>query len=58
MKPEDAPIDKDNDYGYGIPAMGSMMNRLQAPVTPITSVMNTMIPMMMIMNLMPMFGAL
>jgi hypothetical protein len=34
-----------------------MMNRLQAPVTPITSVLNTMIPMMMIMNFMPMLGA-
>lgn len=52
LKPEEAPLAKDNTYGYGIPAMGSMVRQLTRPATPLTSIME-MIPMIMIVGIMP-----
>lgn len=52
LKPEEAPLAKDNSYGYGIPAMGSMVGQLTRPVAPITAMMDVL-PVMMIMGIMP-----
>jgi serine protease AprX len=50
-KPADAPIKKDNAYGYGLPAMGSMiggMTQVTAPTNDMTGMMN----MFMVMSMM------
>ncbi len=51
-KPEDVQVAKDNAYGYGIPAMGSMINQLMRPVSPISGLIE-MMPMLMIVGMMP-----
>lgn len=51
VKPRDAPIDKDNSYGYGIPALGSMVQQVMRPTSPISS-LQTMLPAMMMMVMM------
>jgi serine protease AprX len=51
-KPADAPVKKDNAYGYGLPAMGSMiggMTQVTAPTNDMTGIMN-MIMMMTMMT--------
>jgi serine protease AprX len=49
-KPVDAPVNKDNAYGYGLPAMGSMLGQVaQVNATPAGT---EMFPMMMLMGLM------
>jgi serine protease AprX len=50
-KPADAPIKKDNAYGYGLPAMGSMiggMTQVTAPTNDMASIM----PVFMMMSMM------
>jgi serine protease AprX len=49
-KPREAPLNKDNTYGYGLPAMGSMLGQMaQTSSTPAGT---EMFPMMMLMGLM------
>jgi len=48
-KPQEAPLNKDNAYGYGLPAMGSMLGQVaQVNTAPAGS---EMFPMMMLMSL-------
>jgi len=54
VKPEDVPLIKDNSYGYGIPAVGPMVRQLTGPVSPVSSMIEMMIPMMMLQAMMPM----
>ncbi|MFC1991493.1 S8 family serine peptidase [Chloroflexota bacterium] len=47
-KPQDAPVKKDNAYGYGLPAMGTMLGQVsQASVPPgdMTETMNMLVMM-------------
>jgi serine protease AprX len=49
-KPADAPVKKDNAYGYGLPAMGSMiggMTQVTTPTNDMTGMMNMFIAMSM-----------
>jgi serine protease AprX len=52
-KPQDAAVNKDNNYGFGLPAMGSMVGQIaQAGVsTPMQETMQVF-PMFMMMGLM------
>jgi len=52
-KPQDAPVKKDNAYGYGLPAMGTMLgqvSQVSAPADGMTESMN------MLMMMTTMFG--
>lgn len=54
-KPQDAPIKKDNAYGYGLPAMGTMLgqvSQVSVPAGDMTGAMN------MLMMMTTMFGML
>jgi serine protease AprX len=49
-KPVDAPVKKDNAYGYGLPAMGSMIGEMSQATTPtndMTGIMNMFVMMTM-----------
>ena len=49
-KPADAPIKKDNAYGFGLPAMGTMLGQVaqtSAPADDMTSAMNMLMMMTM-----------
>ena len=49
-KPADAPVKKDNAYGYGLPAMGTMlgqMGQVTVPANDMTSAMNMLMMMTM-----------
>jgi len=49
-KPADAPVKKDNTYGYGLPAMGSMiggMTQVTTPANDISGMMNMFMMMTM-----------
>jgi len=49
-KAKDAPLAKDNTWGYGLPAISKMMEGAgYKPSTDMTQIMETMIPMMMMM---------
>ena len=51
-KPGDAPVNKDNAYGYGLPAMGTMLGQMnQQASTPAQGGME-MLPMIMMMSMM------
>jgi len=54
LKPEDAPINQDHDYGYGLPAVGTMVSRIGTPPTTagMGDIITPMMLMMMIMNMM------
>jgi len=52
-KPQDAPVKKDNAYGYGLPAMGTMLGQVSAVTTPTTDVTSAMNMLMMMTT---MFG--
>jgi len=52
IKPEDTPLDKDNTYGYGLPAVGSMVKQVMRPTAPTTAI-SEMMPIMMLMIMMP-----
>ena len=47
-KPPDAAVQKDNTYGYGLPAMGSMLGQMTQVTTPAQGAMETF-PMIMMM---------
>jgi len=51
-KPEGVQVAKDNSYGYGIPAMGSMINQLMRPVSPVSGLIE-MMPVIMMVGMMP-----
>ncbi|TSA55475.1 MAG: peptidase S8 [Dehalococcoidia bacterium] len=54
-KPQDAPVKKDNAYGYGLPAMGTMLgqvSQVSVPAGDMTGAMN------MLMMMTTMFGML
>jgi len=49
-KPADAPVKKDNAYGFGLPAMGTMLGQvaqISAPADDMTSTMNMLVMMTM-----------
>jgi serine protease AprX len=50
-KPQDAPVNKDNAYGYGLPAMGTMLGQMTQVNTP-TQGATDMFPMVMMMSMM------
>jgi serine protease AprX len=50
-KPQDAPVKKDNAYGYGLPAMGTMLGQVAQVRTPAEEMMETF-PMIMMMVMM------
>lgn len=50
-KPQDAPVNKDNAYGYGLPAMGSMLGQANQVGTS-TSGSSDMYSVMMLMTIM------
>ena len=56
LKPEDVQVAKDNTYGYGIPAVAPMIKQLTRSVSPVGGIIETMIPLMMIMAIMPMIA--
>jgi len=49
-KPADAPLNKDNCYGYGLPAMGMMLGQMPQASTPLQGL--EMFPMVMMMAMM------
>jgi len=54
-KPVDAPLKKDNAYGYGLPAMGTMLgqvSQVSVPTDGMTSAMNMMVMMTTMMGMM------
>jgi len=54
-KPQDAPLKKDNAYGYGLPAMGIMLGQvaeIQAPAGDMTGAMNMMLMMTTMVGMM------
>jgi serine protease AprX len=50
-KPPDAAVEKDNTYGYGLPAMGTMLGQVAQIETPAQGAMD-MFPMIMMMAMM------
>ncbi len=50
-KPQDAPVNKDNAYGYGLPAMGTMLGQV-AQVNAPSQGTTDMFPMIMMMAMM------
>jgi serine protease AprX len=59
-KPQDAPVNKDNSYGYGLPAMGSMLGQMSGVgvSTPLQQTMEIFPPIMMTALMAGMMGAL
>lgn len=55
-KPEGVQIAKDNTYGHGIPAMGPMIDQLMRPVSPVGTLVETILPVMLIMAILPMIS--
>lgn len=53
IKPEGTAADKDNTYGYGLPAVGVMVSRLTTPTTGPSALLGTMMPLMMLVMIMP-----
>jgi len=51
-KPSDAPVKKDNAYGYGLPAMGSMIGEMSQVTTTQTYDMTSVMNMFMMMTMM------
>jgi serine protease AprX len=54
-KPADAPVKKDNTYGFGLPAMGTMLGQViqtQAPGGDVTGAMNMLVMMTTMMGMM------
>jgi serine protease AprX len=50
-KPQDAPVNKDNAYGYGLPAMGTMLGQMTQVNEPSQGGLE-MFPMIMMMSMM------
>jgi serine protease AprX len=58
VKPEDAPVMKDNSYGYGLPAMGTMLGEVGKISTPMEQMMQPMAMMFMAMIMMGVIGGI
>ena len=54
IKPPGIQVAKDNSYGYGIPALAPMVSRLMAPEISATTIVESAMPLMMLMAIMPM----
>jgi len=50
-KPADAPVKKDNAYGFGLPAMGTMLGQVAQVESPVQGAMETF-PMLMMLGMM------
>jgi len=50
-KPVDAPVKKDNAYGFGLPAMGMMLGQVSQVESPLSDTMDTF-PMLMMLGMM------
>jgi len=50
-KPPDATVNKDNSYGFGLPAMGAMLGQLTAAKNPAQQMMESL-PVLMMMTMM------
>jgi len=50
-KPADAPVKKDNAYGFGLPAMGTMLGQVAQVESPVQGAMETF-PMIMMLGMM------
>jgi serine protease AprX len=57
-KPQDAPVNKDNSYGYGLPAMGSMLGQMTQSTSPLQDTMQVFSPMIGIALMAGMIGAI
>jgi serine protease AprX len=57
-KPQDAPVNKDNSYGYGLPAMGSMLGQMTQINSPLQDTMQVFSPMIGIAIMAGMIGAI
>jgi len=44
VKPDIAPVEKDNTYGYGMPAISSMVSQVLRPVSPLSGVTESITP--------------
>lgn len=55
-KPPDAAVKKDNTYGYGLPAMGTMLGQVSAVRTPEQEMMEAMSGMTMMTMMLGMMG--
>ncbi len=58
VKPEGVQRAKDNAYGHGMPAVGSMVSQLMRPVAPVTTMMETMVPITMMVGMVSIMGRL
>ncbi len=56
VKPDDAPIKKGNTYGYGLPAMGTMLGQIAAITAPVQEMMEPMLGMFMMLMIVGMIG--
>ena len=54
VKPEGAPVHKDNTYGYGMPALNVMVKGAMQPTAVTTDIVTTMMPLMLLMMMVPM----
>ena len=57
-KPQEAPVNKDNSYGYGLPAMGSMLGQMTQVNSPLQDTMQVFSPMIGIALMAGMLGAI
>jgi serine protease AprX len=57
-KPQEAPVNKDNSYGYGLPAMGSMLGQMTQINSPLQDTMQVFSPMIGIALMAGMLGAI
>jgi serine protease AprX len=44
VKPDVAPVEKDNTYGYGMPAISSMVSQVMRPVSPVSGLSESVTP--------------
>ena len=51
-KPQDAAVKKDNAYGFGLPAMGTMLGQIATPTGAPEQQMTEMFPMLMMLSMM------
>jgi serine protease AprX len=56
-KPQEAPANKDNSYGYGLPAMGSMLGQMTQVNSPFQETMQVFPPMLGMVLMAGMMGA-
>jgi len=49
IKPEGESDEKDNTYGFGLPDIGAMMSQIVSPAAPVVGIMESVVPMMVVM---------